>query len=88
MYLFCMFVLLIGNTGNIECNYKNENRFEFVFRKSEIHSWFEEDCVCGYSIRETSGSILSRRLSFALMSGLGEMMLGFIHVESAACLER
>lgn len=54
MSLFCIFILLIGNTGNVECNYKNENRFEFVFKKSEICSWFEEDYVCGVSVRETS----------------------------------
>jgi len=76
MYLFCIFVLLIGNTGNVECNYKNENRFEFVFGKSEICSRFEEDSVCGYSIGETSLEVYSLG-SVALISGLGFYLLPF-----------
>lgn len=78
MYLFCIFILLIGNTGNSECNYENENRFELVFRKSEkyvlgLRKTADVDVFSEADV--FSGCVRPQRLSLALISGLSETLL-------------
>lgn len=87
MCLFCIFILLTGNTGNVQCNHKNENRFQFVFRKSDICSWFEEDSVHGHSIRGTSLEGLGGSVSLCYQAWVKWCCLVFIHVEGDAPLE-
>lgn len=91
MYLFCIFILLIGNTGNSECNYKNENRFELVFRKSEKY-------VLG--LRKTADvDIFSEQLLWMCLASEAQFCFDirpewnsatcfFIHVEHDTCLEQ
>lgn len=76
MYLFCIFILLIGSIGTAECNYMNKNSYKIVFRKSKKHVLGLRKTIYGMlSQSKLSGRLQPRRLGFALVSGFNKRVL-------------